>query len=185
MDENNTYVIKARTTGQMTLDNMAGSSSTAPARSSTRSFRSSTASTARTARPTRSKSLQAGQAPVVKTIKEYNEAVKSGKLGEMNPPCTYKKPHEVAKLRSTPCLPGRHDGTFGGPLINVKAEIQNLDGTSIPGLYAVATPQAASSSTTTLAAHSSVPRRSSAASPATKSPPAQRPRRTNFRSIES
>ena len=32
-------------------------------------------------------------------------------------------------------------------------------------------------------AHSSVPRRSSAASPATKSPPAQRPRRTNFRSI--
>ena len=26
--------------------------------------------------------------------------------------------------------------TFGGPLINAKAEIQNLDGESIPGLYA-------------------------------------------------
>ena len=27
--------------------------------------------------------------------------------------------------------------TFGGPLINTKAEVQNLDGKSIPGLYAV------------------------------------------------
>lgn len=26
--------------------------------------------------------------------------------------------------------------TFGGPLINTKTEIQNLDGKSIPGLYA-------------------------------------------------
>ena len=26
--------------------------------------------------------------------------------------------------------------TFGGPLINAKAEIQNMDGQSIPGLYA-------------------------------------------------
>mgnify|MGYP000161093747 CR=1 FL=1 len=27
--------------------------------------------------------------------------------------------------------------TFGGPLINTKAEVQNLDRRSIPGLYAV------------------------------------------------
>ena len=71
-------------------------------------------------------------------IRDSNEAVKSGKLGEMNPPCTYKKPHEVAKapFYAVP-FQGGMTATFGGPLINVKAEIQNLDGTSIPGLYAV------------------------------------------------
>ena len=65
---------------------------------------------------------------VVKTIKEYNEAVKSGKLGEMNPPCTYKKPHEVAKapFYAVP-FQGGMTATFGGPLINVYGQVVGIN----------------------------------------------------------
>ena len=71
-------------------------------------------------------------------VKEYNDAVKNGTLGKMNPPNTYKKPHliEKAPFYAVP-LQGGMTATFGGPLINTKAEVQNLDGKTIPGLYAV------------------------------------------------
>ena len=142
MDENNTYVIKARTTGQMTLDNMAWVivDSTCPVLDKVipkfDRLNSPYGKADTIEELCRQVKLPAEK--VVKTIKEYNEAVKSGKLGEMNPPCTYKKPHEVAKapFYAVP-FQGGMTATFGGPLINVKAEIQNLDGTSIPGLYAV------------------------------------------------
>ena len=74
---------------------------------------------------------------VVKEVKAYNDALAAGKLEEMVPPCTYKKPHPVAKapFYAVP-FQGGMTATFGGPLINTKAEIQSLDGGSIPGLYA-------------------------------------------------
>ena len=142
MDENNTYVIKARTTGQMTLDNMAWVivDSTCPVLDKVipKFDRLNSPYGKADTIEELCRQVKLPVEKVVKTIKEYNEAVKSGKLGEMNPPCTYKKPHEVAKapFYAVP-FQGGMTATFGGPLINVKAEIQNLDGTSIPGLYAV------------------------------------------------
>ena len=74
---------------------------------------------------------------VLKEVKAYNDALAAGKLEDMTPPCTYKKPHPVAKapFYAVP-FQGGMTATFGGPLINTKAEIQSLDGGSIPGLYA-------------------------------------------------
>lgn len=43
---------------------------------------------------------------------------------------------EKAPFYAVP-LQGGMTATFGGPLINTKAEIQSLDGKTIPGLYAV------------------------------------------------
>ena len=70
-------------------------------------------------------------------VKQYNAAVDKGTLGKMNPPCTYKKPHKITKapFYAIP-FQGGMTATFGGPLINAKAEIQNMEGQSIPGLYA-------------------------------------------------
>ena len=74
---------------------------------------------------------------VTAIVKAYNEAVEKGTLDQMNPRCTYKTPHPIKKapFYAVP-FQGGMTATFGGPLINAKAEIQNLDGESIPGLYA-------------------------------------------------
>ena len=64
---------------------------------------------------------------MVKEVKAYNDALAAGKLEDMVPPCTYKKPHPVAKapFYAVP-FQGGMTATFGGPLINTKAEIQSL-----------------------------------------------------------
>ena len=142
MDQFHSGPIKARTTGQMTLDNMAWVivDSTCPVLDKVipKFDRLNSPYGKADTIEELCRQVKLPVEKVVKTIKEYNEAVKPGKLGEMNPPCTYKKPHEVAKapFYAVP-FQGGMTATFGGPLINVKAEIQNLDGTSIPGLYAV------------------------------------------------
>jgi succinate dehydrogenase/fumarate reductase flavoprotein subunit len=76
-------------------------------------------------------------AKIQKLVDQYNKALTENKLDEMVPPCTYKKPHPIAKapFYAIP-LQGGMTATFGGPLINTKAEVQNLDGKSVPGLYA-------------------------------------------------
>ena len=77
------------------------------------------------------------EAAVAKTVKAYNEAVAAGKGSTLTPTNTLPKARTVEKapFYIVP-FQGGMTATFGGPLINVKAEIQNLDGTSIPGLYA-------------------------------------------------
>ena len=142
MDENNTYVIKARTTGQMTLDNMAwvivDSDCSVLDKVIPKYDRLNSPYGKADTIEELCKQVKLPAAKVAKVVKAYNDALAAGKLGEMNPPCTYKKPHPVAKapFYAIP-FQGGMTATFGGPLINVKAEIQNLDGTSIPGLYAV------------------------------------------------
>lgn len=73
----------------------------------------------------------------VATVDEYNEALKAGKLGALTPPNTLKAPKPIAKA---PFYAFPYEGgmtaTFGGPLINTRAEVINLEGRPIPGLYA-------------------------------------------------
>lgn len=72
-----------------------------------------------------------------KDVDDYNNALKNGTLKQMNPPCSYRQPHPIAKAPFF-AIPyeGGMTATFGGPLINTKAEVQTLEGHSIPGLYA-------------------------------------------------
>ena len=74
---------------------------------------------------------------VTAVVKAYNDAIDQKTLDKMNPPNTYKKP---VKLDTGPFYAIPYEGgmtaTFGGPLINVKAEVQTLEGKTIPGLYA-------------------------------------------------
>lgn len=142
MDENNTYVIKARTTAQKTLDNTGWVivDSTCPVLDKVIPKFDMLNSPYGKANTIEEVAKQAGLPPakIVALVKEYNDAVKNGTLGKMNPPNTYKKPHliEKAPFYAVP-LQGGMTATFGGPLINTKAEVQNLDGKTIPGLYAV------------------------------------------------
>ncbi len=142
MDENNTYVIKARTTAQQTLDNTGYVivDSTCPVldkvipkfdRLNSPYGKGNTIEEA-------AKQVGLPAEKIAKVVAQYNQALKDGKLADMNPPCTYKKPHPIEKapFYAVP-LQGGMTATFGGPLINTKAEIQSLDGKTIPGLYAV------------------------------------------------
>ena len=141
MDENNPYVIKARTTAQMTLDNTAwvivDSDCSVLDKVIPKFDRLNSPYGKADTIEELCKQVGLPAEKVKKLVDEYNEKMTAGKLGEMNPPCTYKKPHPIAKapFYAVP-LQGGMTATFGGPLINTKTEIQNLDGKSIPGLYA-------------------------------------------------
>ena len=75
---------------------------------------------------------------VVKEVKAYNDALAAGKLEEMVPPCTYKKPHPVAKapFYAVP-FQGGMTATFGGPLINTRAQVLDSENQPVAGLFAV------------------------------------------------
>ena len=74
---------------------------------------------------------------LTEAVDSYNNHLKEGTLAQMNPPCTYQKPYSLDKgpFYAFP-FEGGMTATFGGPLINTKAEVQNLEGRSIRGLYA-------------------------------------------------
>lgn len=141
MDENNTYVIKARTTAQKTLDNKAWVIVDADCSvldkviAKYERLNSPYGKADTIAELCQQVGLPADK--VKKLVDDYNAKRQAGQLAEMVPPCTYKKPHPIAKapFYAIP-LQGGMTATFGGPLINTKTEIQNLDGKSIPGLYA-------------------------------------------------
>ena len=141
MDENNTYVIKARTTAQMTLDNYAwvivDSDCSVLDKVIPKFDRLNNPYGKADTIEELCKQVKLPVERVTAIVKAYNEAVEKGTLDQMNPPCTYKKPHPIKKapFYAVP-FQGGMTATFGGPLINAKAEIQNLDGESIPGLYA-------------------------------------------------
>ena len=75
---------------------------------------------------------------VVKEVKAYNDALAAGKLEEMVPPCTYKKPHPVAKapFYAVP-FQGGMTATFGGPLINTEGEVLDTENHPVGNLYAI------------------------------------------------
>ena len=139
--ENNTYVIKARTTAQMTLDNYAwvivDSDCSVLDKVIPKFDRLNNPYGKADTIEELCKQVKLPVERVTAIVKAYNEAVEKGTLDQMNPPCTYKKPHPIKKapFYAVP-FQGGMTATFGGPLINAKAEIQNLDGESIPGLYA-------------------------------------------------
>ena len=72
-----------------------------------------------------------------KTVAEYNAAIKAGKGPSLNPPNTLKEARLIEKgpFFIVP-FQGGMTATFGGPKINVNAEIINTEGKPIPGLYA-------------------------------------------------
>ncbi len=74
---------------------------------------------------------------VVTTVNSYNEALRNNKLEDLNPPCTFKDPHAMDKgpFYAFPFESGM-TATFGGPKINIKAQVVNLEDEPIKGLYA-------------------------------------------------
>ena len=141
MDENNTYVIKARTTAQKTLDNYAwvivDSQCSVLDKVIPKFDRLNNPYGKANTLDELCKQVNLPADRIKDIVKQYNAAVDKGTLGKMNPPCTYKKPHKITKapFYAIP-FQGGMTATFGGPLINAKAEIQNMEGQSIPGLYA-------------------------------------------------
>ena len=74
---------------------------------------------------------------LLETVKSFNAAVKSGKAAELDPPYLYDEPHalETGPFYMVPAAGGMAS-TFGGPKINVNAQVVNFENEPIPGLYA-------------------------------------------------
>lgn len=74
---------------------------------------------------------------LVASVKEFNDAIAAGKAKELVPPHNRKTPHPVATapFYAIP-MSGGIANTFGGPKINEKGEVVDLDDKPIPGLYA-------------------------------------------------
>ncbi len=71
------------------------------------------------------------------TVKEFNAAVKAGKAKELNPPYLFETPHALEKGPFY-MLPGAGgiSNTWGGPQIDVNANVVNWEDKPVPGLYA-------------------------------------------------
>lgn len=71
------------------------------------------------------------------TVAGYNQAFKSGKLADMNPPCSLKEsqPLDKAPFYAFP-FQGGITATFGGPKINARAQVMTNEDRPIQGLYA-------------------------------------------------
>ncbi|MCJ7687486.1 MAG: FAD-binding protein, partial [Desulfobacteraceae bacterium] len=73
-----------------------------------------------------------------KTVEKYNTAVLSERVTDLDPPNSLERPRliKIPKFYAIP-FRGGMTATFGGPLINVKAQVINQADKIIPGLYAV------------------------------------------------
>ena len=141
VDEVNTYVIKAKACAQNTIENKAWAIVDADCKVignmthrfellNTKYYKADSIEAL-------AKDINIDPAVLKKDVDDYNNALKNGTLKRMNPPCSYRQPHPIAKAPFF-AIPyeGGMTATFGGPLINTKAEVQTLEGHSIPGLYA-------------------------------------------------
>ncbi len=74
---------------------------------------------------------------VAASVNGYNNAVKNNKLQELDPPCSYKDPRAMDKapFYAFPFEAGM-TATFGGPKINTRAQVIDLEDKPIEGLYA-------------------------------------------------
>ncbi|KFZ36997.1 fumarate reductase [Shewanella mangrovi] len=75
---------------------------------------------------------------VISSVNGYNNALKDNKLKELTPPCSYKTPEPLDRppYYAFPYEAGM-TATFGGPKINVSAQVVNMEDRPINGLYAV------------------------------------------------
>lgn len=141
MDEQNTYVIKAKTTAMNTIENKAFCivDSKCPVLKKVLAKFDRLHNPYGKADTIEELCKQVGLPvdTVKKNVELYNKAVAEGKLGDLKPANSYRKP---VKLDTAPYYAVPYEGgmtaTFGGPLINSKAEVQTLEGKSIKGLYA-------------------------------------------------
>lgn len=141
VDESSTYVIKSLECAKKTLENRAwvivdSKCHTLPkvtkrfARLNTKFHKADTIEAL-------AEAIKVPAGKLAALVKEYNDRLAAKTLPEMNPPCTYRDPHPLANgpFYAFP-YEGGMTATFGGPLINTKAEVQNMEGRSIRGLYA-------------------------------------------------
>ena len=141
MDEQNTYVIKAKTTAMNTVENKAFCivDSKCPVLKKTIAKFDRLHNPYGKADSIEELCKQVGLPveTVAKNVAAYNKAVDDKTLSELKPANSYKKP---VKLDTPPYYAVPYEGgmiaTFGGPLINSKAEVQTNEGRSIKGLYA-------------------------------------------------
>ena len=75
---------------------------------------------------------------LVKVINDYNKAVKDGTRDKLTPPNTLKDPRLVVKapFYAVP-FQGGMTATFGGPLINTRAQVLDSENQPVAGLFAV------------------------------------------------
>ncbi|MCF0252983.1 MAG: FAD-binding protein [Duodenibacillus sp.] len=75
---------------------------------------------------------------LVKVIDEYNKALDANTRGQLVPPNTLPqaRPVKKAPFYAIP-FQGGMTATFGGPLINTRAQVIDTEGRVIPGLYAI------------------------------------------------
>lgn len=141
MDEKNTYVIKAKECAQKTIENKAFAivDSTCPVLGKVipKFDRLHNPYGKADTIEDLAKQVDLPAEALKASVDAYNKAIDEKTLGQMNPPCSYPKP---VKLEKAPFYAIPYEGgmtaTFGGPLINSKAEVQNNEGKTIPGLYA-------------------------------------------------
>lgn len=142
MDENNTYVVKARTTALQTLDNQAwvivDSDCPVLEKVIAKFDRLNSPYGKADTLEALCKQVNLPEKNVLKEVKAYNDALAAGKLEEMTPPCTYKKPHPVQKapFYAVP-FQGGMTATFGGPLINTEAQVLDTENHPIDGLFCI------------------------------------------------
>ncbi len=141
MDEQNTYVIKAKTTAEKTIENRAFAIVDSDCRVIDKVIPkfdrlNSPYGKADTIEEL-AKQVEIPAEELVKSVDAFNKAVDAGQLDKLVPANTYRKPQKIEKapFYAVP-FAGGMTATFGGPLINSKAEVQNLEGKTIPGLYA-------------------------------------------------
>jgi fumarate reductase flavoprotein subunit len=72
-----------------------------------------------------------------RAVTEYNDAIRTNRAGDLVPPNTRKLPRPIRtpKFYAIP-FRGGMTATFGGPLINAKAQVISTEEKIIPGLYA-------------------------------------------------
>lgn len=146
MDEVSTYVRVAKETPKLTKDNWAFIIVDAEPKETSAMVQERFARYERTKTPIYSgstieelaKNANIDVKTLVSTVNEYNKAVKSKKTGQLNPPNTLEAPRNIIKppFYAVP-FQGGITATFGGPLVNVKTEVQNGEGNPIRGLYAI------------------------------------------------
>ena len=141
VDEKNTYVIKAKACAQLTIENKAFAIVDSQCNVLDRVIPKFDALHNPYGKADTLEALckQVGLPfdAVNASVQEYNDAVEKKTLKQLNPSNSYPKPFKIEKgpFYAVP-YEGGMTATFGGPLINVRAEVQSLDRQSIPGLYA-------------------------------------------------
>lgn len=141
MDEQNTYVIKAKTCAMKTIENKAfcivDSKCPVLGKVLPKFDRLHNPYGKADTIEALCKSVDLPAKEITENVAGYNKAIDEHTLGDLIPANSYKKP---IKLDTPPyyAIPfeGGMTATFGGPLINTKAQVLNLEGKPIGGLFA-------------------------------------------------